>query len=44
LGDTIYVQIAAVDLVFYRIDLKLVDEQGRAEAPRSRRKVRKHGK
>jgi len=45
LGDKVFVQIVAVDLVFYRVDLKLVKEEKPAAQPRkkARRKKKKNG-
>ena len=43
MGDKIYVQIADVDLVFYRTDLKLVDNQTKQPSVRSKKSKRKNG-
>ena len=44
LGDKIFVQIVNVDLVFYRIDLKLVENDKPAKDKRvKRRKKKKNG-
>ena len=41
LGDKIFVQISDVDLVFYRVDLKLVDNQTKPPSPRKSKGRRK---
>jgi ribonuclease R len=43
LGDKLHVQIVAVDLVFYRVDLQVVGNEVKPKSVRSRRSRKKHG-
>jgi ribonuclease R len=43
MGDKIFVQIVTVDLVFYRVDLKVVEEEPRPAARKRKKRGKKNG-